>query len=136
MILRIKGNPTALKRHRMTKTGHSYDPSAKEKQEFLMMVQNKAPNPPIKGAIKIDVLFYMPRPKSHYRTGKFSGILKDTAPMWHTGRPDLDNLVKFISDALNGVFYKDDSQICLLHAEKMYVKKYPRTEIDIEEIHG
>lgn len=34
-----------------------------------------------------------------------------------TGRiPDLDNLIKSISDALNGVWYEDDKQITIIHA--------------------
>ena len=132
--LTIQGNPKALKRHRMSWRGgkpHSYDPSGKDKRDFI--VQIKAPKSPLKGAIKLKATFYMPRPKSHYRTGKFVSALKDTAPMWHTGTPDIDNLLKFIMDALNGITYKDDSQIALLYAEKIYDEN-PRTEIRMEEI--
>jgi Holliday junction resolvase RusA-like endonuclease len=35
-------------------------------------------------------------------------------------KPDADNLAKFVLDALNGTYYKDDSQICLLYVEKKY----------------
>lgn len=35
------------------------------------------------------------------------------------GRPDLDNLVKLVTDALNGLAYMDDSQIKQLQAVKI-----------------
>jgi Holliday junction resolvase RusA-like endonuclease len=35
-------------------------------------------------------------------------------------RPDLDNIVKAITDGMNGVVYEDDSQIVSLHATKVY----------------
>jgi Holliday junction resolvase RusA-like endonuclease len=38
----------------------------------------------------------------------------------HVKRGDLDNLVKALADALNGVAYEDDSQIYSLKAKKLY----------------
>ena len=37
----------------------------------------------LKGAISVTLEFYMPRPKSQYRTGKYSHLLKDNAPADH-----------------------------------------------------
>ena len=37
-----------------------------------------------------------------------------------TGRPDLDNLVKALTDACNGIVWRDDAQIVRLMAEKRY----------------
>jgi Holliday junction resolvase RusA-like endonuclease len=36
------------------------------------------------------------------------------------GRPDLDNIVKACTDALNGIAYRDDARIVELHARKVY----------------
>lgn len=47
-------------------------------------------------------------------------------------RPDIDNYVKLLCDALNGYLFADDSQICHLEAEKVYGQP-PRIEIDITE---
>jgi len=132
----VRGQPQALKRHRSTVRGgiiRQYDPSAAAKRSFLLYVINHAPKTPIAAAISIKATFCMTRPKSHFRTGKYSSILKDNAPTRHTGRPDLDNLIKFVSDALNGVFYKDDSQIDSIAAVKFY-DVVPRTEIEIDDI--
>lgn len=40
-------------------------------------------------------------------------------------RPDLDNLVKLILDAANGVLWADDSQVVHLEAEKIDVRTIP-----------
>lgn len=67
--------------------------------------------------------FYFEIPKS---TPK-----KNRAEAVHTKKPDLDNLVKFIKDCLNGEAWKDDSQVVSLFAQKIYERdgNGPRTEI-------
>lgn len=35
-------------------------------------------------------------------------------------KPDMDNIVKVVADALNGVAYHDDTQIVLVEAKKVY----------------
>ena len=47
-------------------------------------------------------------------------------------KPDLDNVVKAVQDALNGVIYKDDAQIVSLHATKKYDMN-PGVEILVKE---
>jgi Holliday junction resolvase RusA-like endonuclease len=45
--------------------------------------------------------------------------------------PDLDNYVKGVTDSLNGVIWKDDSQITELYASKKYSEKaYIRIRVD------
>jgi len=46
-------------------------------------------------------------------------------------RVDLDNLVKAVCDGLNGVAYKDDSQITHIEADLFYDRDNPRAEIEI-----
>ena len=50
-----------------------------------------------------------------------------------TKKPDSDNTIKIILDALNGVAYCDGSQICRVYFEKMYAK-IPETKIIVKEI--
>jgi len=61
--------------------------------------------------IAVEVSFYMPRPKAHYRTGKFAGQLKTTAPFKHTKKPDATKLWRSTEDALTGIVWTDDSAI-------------------------
>jgi Holliday junction resolvase RusA-like endonuclease len=62
--------------------------------------------------------------------------LRDDAPTFKTSKPDSSNLAKFVEDALQPYFYKDDSQIIELKAEKYYISQgeKPRTEVMIDEI--
>ena len=83
--------------------------------------------------ISITCSFYMERPKSHYGTGKNSGILKQNSPRICIKKKDLDNMEKFVFDCLNGLAWKDDKQVAESHARKLYSEK-PRTEIIIRSI--
>ena len=49
---------------------------------------------PLFGPLELSVIFVMPRPKNHYRTGKFAGVLKLNAPDWHTNMPDRTKLLR------------------------------------------
>jgi Holliday junction resolvase RusA-like endonuclease len=72
------------------------------------------------GPVRILARFYFPRPKNHYRTGKHSGTLKDTAPVYVSTTPDLDKCCRAIGDSLTGVLLRDDSQIVHWDALKLY----------------
>ncbi len=48
-------------------------------------------------------------------------------------KPDIDNVVKAVLDALNGVAYRDDTQVIELHVRKSYSEK-PRVEVCIGKI--
>jgi Holliday junction resolvase RusA-like endonuclease len=51
-----------------------------------------------------------------------------------TGRPDLDNVIKSILDALNGVAYSDDSAVISVTAEKRYAEN-PRVDVMLTNEH-
>lgn len=76
---------------------------------------------PFTGPVFVDLLFRLPRPKSHYRTGRFAHLLRDDAPEWVTTRPDVDKLVRGCLDALSGVGYVDDALVVSLYTSKRYV---------------
>lgn len=132
--LTILGEPKSQKRHRsfmMKGRGiRQYDPSAADKKDFLSIIQNNAPNKPFDCPIKVSLDFYFTRPLSHFRSGKNKNLMKDGAPVYHTGRPDADNLIKFCMDAMNKIYWRDDSIICNLEIIKRYSPS-PRTEITI-----
>lgn len=83
-------------------------------------------------AIRIRLQFVMPRPKSHYGTGKNATALKKFVPSYHTSKPDLDKLIRCVKDALTGVAWKDDSQVCEVVANKKYGET-PGVNVEIEE---
>ena len=76
---------------------------------------------PVSGPVSISLTFYMPRPKGHYGSGKNSALVKDSAPQNHVSKPDLDKLIRCVKDALTGVVWNDDSQVCrITETEKLY----------------
>lgn len=124
--------PKSLKRHRHTKKGFTYDPSCKEKSDLLKLLDlplNKMEKP-----ISCVLHFFCKRPKSHYRTGKFSTEIKKTAPKYNVNKKDIDNMAKFILDALNNKLYLDDSQIIKLYCEKNYSSDKGYIYMKFEEI--
>lgn len=134
--LSILGEPKAQKRHRHVRMGNfvrQYDPSASDKGDFLSVIQTNAPKEPFNEPLAVSISFYFSRPKSHFRTGKNTHILKENAPTWHTSKPDVDNLAKFVMDSMNKIYWKDDSIICDCWIIKQYGDR-PRTEITITPI--
>ena len=127
--------PTSLKRHRHTKFGsHVYDPSSKEKSEFVSKMSQFLPTIPLERPIKAELKFYEKRPKSHYRTGKYSNILKKGISEYNTSKRDIDNFVKFVLDSLNKKMYIDDSQIFEIICGKYYSDSEGYIECKFEEI--
>ena len=112
--------PKPQQRHR-SNGRFQYDPSSKDKQDFLFLVKQYAPKQPITDIVEMDITFCYKRPASHFRSKNKQKILKDNVPFFKTGRPDVDNLAKLYLDCLtDGGFIKDDSQVVSLHARKLY----------------
>jgi len=118
-VIIIEWIPKAQQRHRHTRSGHTYDPSAKDKKEFLSHIKH-LPNKPIDGPISLQLIFSFPWPKKWYRTGKYAGIIKEGHPIVHTKKPDIDNLEKFILDSLNKHLWTDDCLVWESHKMKIY----------------
>ena len=76
--------------------------------------------PPLDGELAIKMVFYFPRPKSHFGTGKNSSKLKASAPAHHTTKPDLTKLIRAVEDALTGVLWRDDALVYKQEAWKLY----------------
>ncbi len=121
----INSEPIPQKRHRHVSRGkfvQVYDPCSKEKAKFAKQCSAFAPDEPIDTAISVSVVFAFSRPKSHYGTGRNAGIVKASAPTEHMKKPDADNLAKFLLDALNGLYWRDDSIINNLTVAKVWAE--------------
>jgi len=76
---------------------------------------------PLLGPVQVIAVFFFPRPKGHYGTGRNATVLRPSAPMFPDGRPDLDKLARAVLDGLTqGGAFKDDSQVCELLTRKKY----------------
>lgn len=84
----------------------------------------------LEGPLRVNIQCYFPVPASTSRK-KRDQMLNDE--IMYTKKPDCDNLAKSILDALNGVAYSDDKQVCQLSVSKLYSDN-PRAEVTIEEL--
>jgi Holliday junction resolvase RusA-like endonuclease len=66
---------------------------------------------PLAGPLFVTMIFTMPRPKNHCRTGKNAGQLRPDAPAIHVSKPDSLKLARSTEDAMTGIIWKDDSQV-------------------------
>jgi Holliday junction resolvase RusA-like endonuclease len=69
------------------------------------------------GAIRLELLAVFSVPKS-WSIRKREAALN--GEVFHTSRPDVDNILKAFKDAMNGVVYRDDSRV----VEGMFAKLY------------
>lgn len=81
-------------------------------------------------SLRVNIEAYFPIPKS---TTKRKREQMQNRELMHTKKPDADNVAKAICDALNGIAYTDDSQVCILTVCKYY-SDYPRAEVTIQEV--
>lgn len=87
---------------------------------------------PMTGPLEVSLVFEMPRPQSHWGTGRNAGVLKASAPEWCDKKPDKDKLTRAIYDALTtaGVWL-DDAQAVIGRQEKLYANDSPGVHIQI-----
>lgn len=130
---KVWGDPIALKRHRSTKAGHQYDPSSGDKADFLAMAMAHRPDEPFEQPIQVTIVAEFARPKRHFGRKRKMVYLRDDAEVYCVKTPDADNLIKFIGDALNGIFWADDRFIVDVRCVKRYAKN-PNVEVTIQTL--
>ena len=72
--------------------------------------------------VKLSVTFYVKKPRSVPKKAKYPTV-----------RPDLDQYLKLLLDALAKYVYDDDAQIVAIEALKVY-DSYPHIKLRIEEV--
>lgn len=80
--------------------------------------------------LKVRIQAFYEIPKSSTKTKKAAMASGEILP---DKKPDIDNIAKAVLDALNGVAYRDDTQVVELQMRKKYSDR-PRLEICIEEL--
>jgi Holliday junction resolvase RusA-like endonuclease len=67
---------------------------------------------PVTRAVRVDIAYWFRRPKNHFRTGKYSHLLKATAPdeCDHDQHPDRDKHDRAVNDALTQAGIWDDDK--------------------------
>lgn len=76
--------------------------------------------PLLDGPLRVAFVFTFARPKGHFGSGSRSQTIKGSAPKCPAVKPDLLKVARGAEDALTGVIWRDDSQICAEHLVKFY----------------
>ena len=137
--LEIAGIPIAQGRPRATVISgqaRMYDP--KNAKDYKLQVRYAAMQQlqgrkPLEGPLRLSVEFYRDIPRSWSKRKQLNagaGLIRPTS------KPDLDNYVKAVKDALKGVCWLDDSQVVEYGPTGKYYSEKPRIVVEIEQIGG
>jgi Holliday junction resolvase RusA-like endonuclease len=141
----VGGNPQAMPRSRFFRRGF-FNTKRVELLYFRSQVQAALPRTICgelisKGTpVKMSIKFFIKRPLTDFkRTQRAEGNLKARAQSncYCPIAPDIDNLAKFVLDALNGLVYSDDRQVVVLSIVKYRDSMglcEGRTEVEVEAL--
>lgn len=131
ILIRLDGEPRGKGRPRFGR-GRTYtDATTRRYEEHLgnqatiAMIGREL----LTGPLRVKVYAEFPIPASW---PKWKRTAATARAVYHTGRPDTDNLVKVI-DALNGIVWRDDSQVAHVTAWKRYGPE-PHLSIIVSEL--
>ena len=104
-----------------TYTGNIYTPNTTKDYESLIreyfLVNNKGFKKVIEGRVKINIIAYLKIPKSVKKQEVEKMLNNEISPL---KKPDIDNIIKVVLDALNKFIINDDIQVSKIEAEKRY----------------
>lgn len=83
-----------------------------------MEAMRQADSAPLTGPVELELIFQMPRPKSHFRSDRVT--LKPGSPLQHVTRPDCTKLARSTEDSLTSICFYDDGQIVKQSHEKAF----------------
>ena len=110
ITFKVLGRPLPLKRPRFSRN-RVFDPSAQDKKEWLQLAKAFKPLTPSSSPLMFRATYVFPRPKSHFRQGRFRHLLKPKAPAYHQSTPDVDNLLKFSLDVRFALYLMRNSAL-------------------------
>lgn len=117
----VPGKPFGKQRPRVTRSGHAYTPDQTVMYENLVktaFLQQYPDCVPGGGPVFIEIGAAFPVPQSWPKKKQAQALDRKIYP----GKPDIDNIMKIIQDALNNVAYKDDAQIYSAYVLKFYAE--------------
>lgn len=90
-------------------------------RRIIAAAWSKAGRVHVAGPVAVTLRFFMPRPKSHFGTGRNAGKVKPSAPYYAAVKPDIDKLERGVLDALTiAGAIEDDARVVSLDSQKPY----------------
>ena len=126
----IPGEPTAKARPRFSKWGAYNTKKTTDYEKLVKDIYMLSEQETIEGEIAAVIECYFKVPKSVSKTNRLAMLSNIARPV---KKPDVDNLAKICLDGLNGLAYKDDSQIVDLRIRKWYSDD-PRVIINLNRV--
>ncbi len=131
----VPGTPIAKGRPKFRRIGKfvsTYSP--KKTMDYETLVSTAArkamgDQEPLETPLSLYLYISMPIPDSYSKKRRADCLIGTEQ---HTKRPDADNILKCVEDSMNGIVYKDDSQIVNLHVRKLYAE-HAQVEIVVSE---
>lgn len=113
----VPGPMRGKQRARVTKYGAYTPPQTVAAEKAIGFIARTAQAPLLLGSVDLMITITVEPPKSWNKRMKAEALSGRARP---TSKPDLDNVVKLIGDALNGIAWHDDAQITSVTAAKVY----------------
>ena len=127
------GDPVGKARPRMnTRTGRAYTPTKTKNYEyeirrcFIMKYPNFVS---FEGRVRVTITAYFQIPKSTSKKKETEMLKNNISPV---KKPDIDNIIKIVLDAMNKFAFKDDTQVTELSVSKLY-NETPKIKVIITE---
>ncbi len=123
VTFKVDANPVGKQRARYAKRGNfvqTYTPDKTRNYESLIKeaaIEAMGSSEPLETPVTLYLYIRAPIPKSLPKKrieACLNGLEKPIK------KPDASNVLKSVEDAMNGVVYKDDSQIVNIHVSKVY----------------
>ena len=134
ITLELMGKPIPKHRPRSCKRGnfiHVYNDQNKIMEEYRWQIKGMFNAPIYTIPMRIGATFFTPIPKGTPKARRAEMLANILRPM---SKPDLDNLVKFILDCMNGIVYQDDCQVCEFGVVEKRFGLEPKTVVRIEPL--
>jgi Holliday junction resolvase RusA-like endonuclease len=123
VTFKVDADPVGKQRARYAKRGNfvqTYTPDKTRNYESLIKeaaIEAMGSSEPLETPVTLYLYIRAPIPKSLPKKRIEACLNGSEKPI---KKPDASNVLKSVEDAMNGVVYKDDSQIINLHVTKVY----------------
>ncbi len=127
MVEGVKGKA----RPRVTRSGHAFTPKETTMYEnFVRLVYREGNGERLEGAVKAVIHVFYEIPQSYTKKRRMAIFEGLELPI---KKPDVDNIAKIVLDSLNGIAFRDDSQVTDLVVRKFWTEGVERVEFELTQ---